>query len=167
LAGFVPDFKQEDVRISRVLNNTVEVPMTGKQYFMLDKVHARTLLTLKDRVWRNAQVLETCRRIFTQLNCALFPSGPQPQGLFPLIDIFRVASSVKESLMQLAILGSNATMAHIRSRKPNFAIRPPAVGTLVPQSHLIETRAAAEDFIDRCKEQLFGPVQDIKDEPSS
>ena len=134
---------------------------------MLDKVHARTLLTLKDRVWRNAQVLEMCRRIFTQLNCALFPSGPQPQGLFPLIDIFRVASSVMESLMQLAILGSNATMAYIRSRRPNFALRPPAVGTLVPQSQLIETRDAAEDFIDRCKEQLFGHVQDIKDEPSS
>jgi hypothetical protein len=163
----VPDFKQEDVRINRVLDNAVEVPTSGKQHFNLDKVHARTLLTLNDRVWRNAQVLEICRRIFTQLNCALFPSGPQPQGLSPLIDIFRVTSSVKESLMQLAILGSNATMAHIRSHKPNFAIRPPTTGTLIPQSRLIETRAAAEDFIDRCKEQLFGHVQDIKDEPSS
>jgi len=163
----VPDFKQEDTRVNRLLGNAVEVPTTGKQHFHLDKVHARTLLTLKDRVWRNAQVLEICRRIFTRLNCALFPSGPQPQGLFPLIDIFRVADSVKESLMQLAILGSNATMAHIRSRKPNFAIRPPATGTLISQSHLIETRSAAEDFIDRCKEQLFGPVLDIKDEPDS
>ena len=163
----MPDFKQEDRRINRLLDNAVETPTTGKQHFMLDKVHARTLLTLKDRVWRNAQVLEMCRRIFTRLNCPLFPLGPQPQGLFTLIDIFRVTDSVKESLMQLAILGSNATMAHIRSRKPKFAIRPPTIGTLVSQSHLIETRSAAEDFIDRCKEQLFGSVLDIKDEPDS
>jgi len=163
----VPDFKQEDVRVNRALANDVEVPTTGKQHLILDKVHARTLFTLKDRVWRNAQVLEICRRIFTQLNGALFPSGPQPQGLFHLIDIFRVTNSIKESLMRLAILGSNATMAHIRSRKPDFSLRPPAAGALIPQSRMTETRAAAEDFIDRCKDQLFGPIQDIKDEPNS
>ena len=69
--------------------------------------------------------------------------------------------------MQLAILGSNATMAYIRSRKPNFAIRPPAIVILISQTHLIETHSAAENFIDRCKEQLFGPVLDLKDEPET
>lgn len=69
--------------------------------------------------------------------------------------------------MQFAILGSNATMAHIRSRRPDFSVRPPAAGALIPQSRLAETRAAAEDFINRCKDQLFGPVQDIKDEPNT
>ena len=166
-AGFVPDAQQESRRVNRLLDNAVDVPTTGRKHFYLDKVHARTLATLKDRVWRNAQVLEMCRPIFTRLNYALFPSGPQPQGLFPLIDIFRVTDSVKESLMQLAIRGSNATMAYIRDRKPNFSIRPPATGTLVSQSHLIETRSAAEELIDCCKEQLFGSVLDTKDEPDS
>ena len=166
-AGFVPDAQQENRRVNRLLDSAVDVPTTGRQHFYLDKVHARTLATLKDQVWRNAQVLEMCRRIFTRLNYALFPSGPQPQGLFPLIDIFRVTDSVKESLMQLAILGSNATMAYIRDRKPNFSIRPPATGTLVSQAHLIETRSAAEELIDCCKEQLFGSVLDTKDEPDS
>ena len=166
-AGFVPDFKQEDRRVTRLLDNAVEVPTTGRQHFYLDKVHAHTLITLKDRVWRNAQVLEMCRRIFTRLNYALLPSGPQPQGLFPLIDIFRVTDSIKESLMQLAVLGSNATMAHICSRKPDFAVRPPAIGTLISQTQLIETHSAAEDFINGCKEHLFGPVLDMKDEPET
>ena len=81
-----------------------------------------------------------------------------------MIDIFRVTDSIKESLMQLVVLGSNATLAHIRSRKPDFAIRPPAIGTLISQTQLVETYSAAEDFINRCKDQLFSPVLDMKDE---
>ena len=76
-----------------------------------DRQHPMFGLTLKDRVWRNAQVLEICRRIFASLNRALFPGGPQPQGLFPLIDIFRMAESIKESMMILAMFGANATMS--------------------------------------------------------
>jgi len=140
------------------------MPTSGRQHFHLDKVHTRTLLTLKDRVWRNAQVLEMCRRIFVNLNRALFPGGPQPQGLFHLIDIFRVTESVKGSLMNLAVLGANATMAYIRSRRPKFSLRPPAPGELIPQSRLFETSPAAEEFISRCQDQFFGPVTEMKDE---
>jgi hypothetical protein len=164
LAAFVPNFEQEDRRVSRLLENAIEDPSNGRQYFLLDKVHARALLTLKDRVWRNAQILEICRRIFASLNRALFPGGPQPQGLFPLIDIFRVSESVKESLMNLAVLGANATMAYIRSRRPKFSLQPPAPGELISQSCLGETYPAAENFISRCRDQFFGPVTEIKNE---
>ena len=83
-ADFVVDFQAERARVEERLDNVTDNPTTGRQHFWLDRLHARTLATLKDHAWRSAQLLELCRRAFVRLNETLFPTGPQPQGIHAL-----------------------------------------------------------------------------------
>ena len=88
-AGFVDNFQAEQIRVEGRLDSVVDDPTTGRQHFWLDRYHARILATLKDRVWRSAELLELCRAAFIRLNETLFPAGPQPQGIHVLLNIFR------------------------------------------------------------------------------
>ena len=75
-AGFVADFRAERARVEERLDNVVDNQTTGREHFWLDRFHARTLATLKDRAWRSAQLLELCRAAFICLNEIFFPTGP-------------------------------------------------------------------------------------------
>jgi len=163
-AGFVPDLQAEEERVEERLNNVDQNPTTGRGHFWLDKYHAKKLATLKDRVWRNALLLESCRTAFIQINQALFPTGPQPQGIHALVDIFRQSTSLREAVTQKLVLGANAVMAYVRGRKPNLVLPTPAARVVLAQKDLDGTKASAELLVDRCQEQLLGPALFVKDE---
>ena len=88
------------------LDSVVDHPTTGRQHSWLDKYHARILATLKDRAWRSAELLELCRMTFTRLNEVLFPSGPQPQGMRALLDIFRHTGPIRDLLTRKLVVGA-------------------------------------------------------------
>ena len=96
--GFVDSFQAEKVRVEGRLDSAADDPTTGRQHFWLDRYHARILATLKDRVWRSAELLELCRAAFIRLNETLFPSGPQPQGIRAVLNIFRQTNPIRELL---------------------------------------------------------------------
>ena len=56
--GFVDNFQAEQIRVEGRLDSVVDDPTTGRQHFWLDRYHARILATLKDRVWRSAELLD-------------------------------------------------------------------------------------------------------------
>ena len=164
-AGFVDDFQAEKTRIEERLDSVVDTPTTGSQHFWLDKYHARILATLKDRVWRSAELLELCRMAFIRLNETLFPTGPQPQGIRPLLNIFRHAGPVREVLTRKLVVGANAAMAYVRSHRPFLQLPPPAIGATLDQKDLDGTVLSAEMQVERMHDQLCGPALHVKDEP--
>ena len=147
------------------MDSVVDNPTTGRQHFWLDRFHARTLATLKDRAWRSAQLLELCRKAFVRLNETLFPTGPQPQGIQALLDIFRQAGPVRELLTQKLVVGANASMAYVRSKRPTLVLPPPAIGATLAQEDLDGTVLSAEMLVERMHDQLCGPMLPIKEEP--
>lgn len=163
--GFVDNFQAEKIRVEGRLDSVVDDPTTGRQHFWLDRYHARILATLKDRVWRSAELLELCRAAFIRLNETLFPSGPQPQGIRALLNIFRQTNPIRELLSQRLVIGANAAMAYMRSRKPRLVLRTPAAGEVLEQRDLDDTIRAAETLIECTREQLCGPELPVKDEP--
>ena len=147
------------------MDSVVDHPTTGRQHFWLDRYHARILATLKDRVWRSAQLLELCRSAFIRLNETLFPAGPQPQGIHALVEIFRQAGPIRELLTQKLVVGANAAMAYVRSRRPTLVLPPPTIGATLDQRDLDGTVLAAEMLVERMHDQLCGPALHAKDEP--
>jgi hypothetical protein len=101
---------------------------------------------------------------FIRLNETLFPAGPQPQGMRALLNIFRQAGPIRDLLTQKLVVGANAAMAYVRSRKPNLVLPPPAPGARLAQGDLADTIRAAETLIERTHEQLCGPLLPVKDE---
>ena len=166
-AGFVDNFQAEEARVEKRLDSVVGDPTTGGQHFWLDKYHARILAKLKDRVWRSTILLELCRAAFTRINQTLFPTGPQPQGIHALLDLFRHAGPIRELLTQKLVDGANAAMAYVRSRRPHLQLTPPAVGATLSQADLDGTVASARTLVERHHAQLFGPVLPVKDEPEN
>ena len=147
------------------MDNATDNPTTGRQHFWLDRFRARTLATLKDRAWRSAQLLELCRAALIRINQTLFPTGPKPQGIHALLDLFRHAGPIRELLTQKLVVGANAAMAYVRSRRPNLVLPPPAVGAILSQEDLDGTILSARMLIEQTHDQLFGPVLPIKNEP--
>ena len=162
--GFVDNFQAEKIRVEGRLDSVVDDPTTGCQHFWLDRYHARILATLKDRVWRSAELLELCRAAFIRLNETLFPSGPQPQGIRAVLNIFRQTNPIRELLSQRLVIGANAAMAYMRSRKPRLVLRTPAAKEVLEQKDLDDTIQAAETLIECTREQLCGPELPVKDE---
>ena len=147
------------------MESAVDHPTTGRQHFWLHRYHARILATLKDRAWRSAELLELCRAAFIRLNETLFPAGPQPQGIRALLNIFRQTNPIRELLSQRLVIGANAAMAYVRSRRPTLVLRPPATELTLDQGDLDDTISAAETLIERTHAQLCGPELPIKEEP--
>ena len=147
------------------LDSVTDDPTTGSQHFCNDRYHARILATLKDRAWRSAELLELCRMAFIRLNETLFPAGPQPQGVRALLNLFRQTTPIRELLTQRLVMGANAAMAYVRSRRPRLVLPPPEAGEVLEQRDLNDTIRAAETLIECTREQLCGPELPIKDEP--
>ena len=102
---------------------------------------------------------------FSRLNEILFPTGPQPHGINALVGLFRLSGPIQEVITQKLVLGANAAMAYVRSRRPNLVLRPPAVGSTLSQANLDGTNLCARLQVERCHDQLLGPAVPIKDEP--
>ena len=102
---------------------------------------------------------------FIRLNETLFPAGPQPQGIRALLNIFRHTTPIRELLTQRLVIGANAAMAYVRSRKPRLVLPPPAFGEVLARGDLDDTIRAATTLIECTREQLCGPELPIKDEP--
>ena len=147
------------------LNMAIDEPTTGRQHFRLDKHRARILATLQDRVWRSTMLLELCRPAFSRVNQMLFPAGPQPQGIHALLELFRSTGSIRGFITQKLVDGANATMAYLRSQRPNLQLRPPAPRSSLSQSHLDDTVEHARVLVECYNTQLMGPVLPVKDEP--
>ena len=147
------------------LNMATDDPTTGRQHFRLDKHRARILATLQDRVWRSTMLLELCRSAFSRINQMVFPTGPQPQGIHALLDLFRSTGSIRGFITQKLVDGANATMAYLRSQRPNLQLCPPVPGSSLSQSNLDETFDHARTLVDCYQAQLMGPVLPAKDEP--
>ena len=95
---------------------------------------------------------------FTRLNETLFPTGPQPQGLRPLLNIFRHAGPVRGMLTRKLVVGANAAMAYVRSQRPFLQLPPPAIGATLDQGDLDGTLGSAELLVERTRDQLCGPL---------
>ena len=102
---------------------------------------------------------------FTRLNETLYPTGPQPQGIRPLLNIFRHAGPVRELLTRKLVVGANAVMAYVRSHRPFLRLPPPAIGATLDQGDLDDTLRSAELLIERTRDQLCGPLLPVKNEP--
>ena len=165
VVDFVPDFQAEQARVDEQLNNVTNEPTTGRQHFRLDKHRARILATLQDRVWRSTMLLELCRSAFSRINQTLFPTGPQPQGIHALLGLFRSAGPILDFITQKLVDGANATIAYIRSKRPNMQLRPPVPGSTLSQSQLDDTVEYARVMVECYHAQLMGPVLPVKDEP--
>ena len=112
VAVFVPDFQAEQARVDEQLNMATDEPTTGRQHFRLDKHRVRIPATLQDRVWRSTMLLELCMSTFSRINQMVFPTGPQPQGIHALLDLFRSTGSIRGFITQKLVDGANATMAY-------------------------------------------------------
>ena len=89
-----------------------------------------------------------------RINQTLFPTGPQPQGIHALLDLFRHAGPIRELLTQKLVVGANAPMAYVRSRRPNFVLPPPAIGATLSQEDLDGTVLSARMLVERNHAQL-------------
>ena len=114
-AGFVADHHGEEEHVAERLRRATDEPTTGVQHFWLSGYNARTLATLKDRVWRGILLLELCRSAPSRINEVMFPTGPQPQGINALLGIFHGVGPIRNSITERLVMGANATMAYIRS----------------------------------------------------
>ena len=101
----------------------------------------------------------------TRLNETLFPTGPQPQGIHALVNIFRHTGPVRELLTQKIVVGANAAMAYVRSHRTFLVLPPPAIGERIDQADLDGTVQSAELLVERTRAQLCGPCLPVKDEP--
>ena len=82
-----------------------------------------------------------------------------------MLDLFRHAGPIRGLLTQKLVVGANAAMSYVRSRRPNLVLPPPAVGATLSQEDLDGTVLSARILIERTHDQLFGHVLPIKDEP--
>ena len=78
---------------------------------------------------------------------------------------FLQCGSIRDFITQKLIEGANATMAYVRSQRPQLVLRQPKVGAVLSQQHLDGTVDAARLMVERYQFQLMGPVLHVKDEP--
>ena len=82
-----------------------------------------------------------------------------------MLDLFRHAGPIRELLTQKLVVGANAAMAYVRSRRPNLVLPPPAVGATLSQEDLDGTVLSARMLVERNHAQFSSPVLPIRDEP--
>ena len=82
-----------------------------------------------------------------------------------MLDIFRHTGPIRELLTQKFVVGANAAMAHVRSRRPTLVLPPHVIGATLSQEDLDGTVLSARMLVEHTHTQLFGPVLPIKDEP--
>ena len=76
--GFVADHVGEKERVvERLELQAVENPADGPQHFLQGGYNARTLATLKDRVWRGVILVERCRATLNRIHEVMFHSEPR------------------------------------------------------------------------------------------
>ena len=127
--AFVADHVGEKERVVEWLEQeAVENPADGPQHFWQGGYNARTLATLKDRVWRCVILVERCRATLNRIHEVMFSSDPRVQGINALLDCFRGVGPIRNFIMERLLMGANATMAYIRSQRPTLTFRPPAPG---------------------------------------
>ena len=116
-AGFVADHVGEAERVVERLEQQAGDPTNDPQHFWLSGYNARTLATLKDRVWRGIILIEVCRATLSRIHEVMFPTGPHPQGINALLGVFRGLGPIRNFITERLIMGANATMAYIRSQR--------------------------------------------------
>ena len=57
------------------------------------------LARMLDRTWRDALLLEGCRRTLMQVNRVFFPHNEQPTGLAALLEMYREGKALKEVVL--------------------------------------------------------------------
>ena len=139
-AGFVADHVGEAERLEQQAGGD---PVNGPQHFWLSGYNARTLATLKDRVWRGVILIEVGRATLNHIHEVMFPAGPRVQGINALLDFFRGVGPIRNFIMERLIMGANATMAYIRSQRPTLTFRPPALGSSLTQRDMDGTPNSA------------------------
>ena len=82
-----------------------------------------------------------------------------------MLGLFRSAGPIRDFIAQKLVDGANATMAYIRSQRPNLQLRTPVPGSSLSQSHLDDTVEHARVLVECYNAQLMGPVLPVKDEP--
>ena len=75
-----------------------------------------------------------------------------------------VADEIRDFIMHKLILGANATMAYIRSRRPHLTFLPPEAGTSLSQQDLDDTLDSVWLIVERFWDQL-DLVLHVKEEP--
>ena len=129
-------------------------------------------MTLYDRAWRVAVVLESCRQAFSRIHHALFPLNEQPEGLPALLGKFRKGKAIKKFVREQLISGANVALAFVRTHHPNLDLKKIALGPApvpgggpVPmEEHYKETRVDALVLVHHVlkEEEKWAPP---KDEP--
>ena len=134
------------------------------QHFWQGGYNARTLATLKDRVWRGVILVERCRATLNRIHEVMFPSDPRVQGINALLECFWGVGPIRNFITERLIMGANATMAYIRSQRPSLTFRPPAPGESLSRRNMDGTFDCAQLIIDRFRDQL-DPIVRVKVEP--
>ena len=142
----------------------VENPADGPQHFWQGGHNARTLATLKDRVWRSVILVERCRATLNRIHEVMFPSEPRVQGINALLEYFRGVGPIRDFITERLIMGANAKMAYIRSQHPTLTFRPPAPGKSLSRQNMDGTFDCAQLIINRFRDHL-DPVAWVKVEP--
>ena len=124
-------------------------PTNGLQHFLLSGYNARTLATLKDRVWRGVILIEVCRPTLNRIHEVMFPAGPHPQGINALLDVFCGVGPIQNFITERLIMGANETMAYIRSQRQTLTFRPPAPGSSLTQQDMDGTLDSAPLIVER------------------
>ena len=82
-----------------------------------------------------------------------------------MLGLFRSAGPIRDFITQKLVDGANATMAYIRSQRPNMQLHPPVPGSILSQSQLDGTVESARMMVECYHAQLMAPVLPVKDEP--
>ena len=138
--------------------------MDGPQHFWQGGYNARTLPTLKDRVWRGVILVERCWATLNGIHEIMFPSEPRVQGINALLECFRGVGPIQNFITESLIMGANATMTYIRSQRPTLTFRPPVPGESLSRQNMDGTFDCAQLIINRFRDQL-DPVARVKVEP--
>ena len=154
----------EAERVAERLEQQAGDPTNGPQHFWLSRYNARTLATLKDRVWRGIILLEVCRATLSQIHEVMFPAGPHPQGISALLAVFHGVGPIRTFITERLIMGANATMAYIRSQRPTLTFRSPVIGSSLTQQDMDGTLDSARLIVERFRDQLDLVVK-VKVEP--
>ena len=142
----------------------VDDPADGPQHFWLSGYNARTLATLKDRVWRGVILIEVFRATLNRIHEVMFPAGPRVQGINTLLDCFRGVGPIRNLITERLVMGANTTTTFIRSQHPTLMFRPPAPGESLSQQNMDGTLDSTRLIVYRFRDQL-DPVVRVKVEP--
>ena len=102
--------------------------------------------------------------VLSRIDEVMFPTGPQPQGINTLLGIFRGVAPIQNFITERLVMGANATMAYIRSKRPTWTFLQPAIGSSLSQQNMDGTLDSARLIVERFRDQLDHVVK-VKVEP--